>query len=210
MIKNNPLVTATRFCFALFVVFILLLHVLQQEISFLYDAMSYYVYGTGGWLLPASLISLGFGSLTFSLGLARKIRGLRAVTGISCMALWGVCLLVSAVFPTDPIGSWDQPPTTNGMIHFISANLAFVSVTIAALILTRELGKDSRWIPVKNGLVWMSVLSTVTFLLLMISIASIFVSNGAPLFFGLTERLFFLMVASWICIASIGLIHSEA
>ncbi|MCQ6563483.1 DUF998 domain-containing protein [Paenibacillus mendelii] len=206
MIKNNPLVSATRIGLTLFAVSILLLHVLQPDITFLYDAMSYYVFGSGGWLLPASLVSLGLGSLTLSLGLARRVRGTRAIAGISCLALWGVCLLVSAVFPTDPKGSWDQPPSTSGMIHFMAANLAFVSLTIAALILARELSKDSRWMPVKRGMVWMAVLTAASFLLLMLSIVSIFASSGAPLYFGLTERLFFLMGAGWIGIVSVGLI----
>lgn len=209
MISNNPFVFATRIGLTLFTVFIVLLHILQPEVTFLYDAMSYYVHGSGGWLLPASLTALGLGSLTLSLELIRRMRGTLGYAGITCLALWGISLLVAAVFPTDPMGSWDQPPSTSGMIHFAAAIVSFIFLVIAALLLTRKLGKDPRWSPVKKSIVWLAGLTAVSFILLMVSIFSIFASSGAPLYFGLTERLFIFIGSGWIGLASAGLQKSS-
>ncbi|MGM1047680.1 hypothetical protein [Paenibacillus uliginis] len=59
-------------------------------------------------------------------------------------------------------------------------------------------------------MVWLSVLTAASFLLLMISIVSIFASNAAPLYFGLTERLFFLSGVGWIGLTTFGLILPQA
>jgi len=204
MIYNNPLVFATRIGLTLFTVFIVLLHILQPEVTFLYDAMSYYVHGLGGWLLPASLATLGLGSLILSLELIRRMRDTLGYAGISCLGLWGISLLIAAVFPTDPMGSWNQPPSTSGMIHFAAAIVSFIFLVCAALLLTRKLVKDPRWNPVKKGMIWLAWLTAVSFVLLMVSIVSIFASSGAPLYFGLTERLFIFIGAGWIGLASAG------
>ncbi|GMK38927.1 hypothetical protein PCCS19_19810 [Paenibacillus sp. CCS19] len=205
MISNTPLVFATRIGLTLFTIFIVLLHMLQPEVTFLYDAMSYYVHGPGGWLLPASLTALGLGSLTLSLELVRRTRGKLGYAGITCLALWGISLLIAAVFPTDPIGSWDKLPSTSGMIHFAAAIVSFIFLVIAVTLLTRKLGNDPRWSTVKKSMVWLAGLTAVSFLLLMVSIVSIFASSGAPLYFGLTERLFIFIGAGWIGLAAAGL-----
>ncbi|MUG43731.1 DUF998 domain-containing protein [Paenibacillus woosongensis] len=110
----------------IFAISILLLHGWQPEISIRYDAMSYYVYGQLGWLLWAGLLGLGLGSLALAAGFWRIQQGAYARVGILCAGIWGTGLLIAAIFPTDPKGSWNQPPSTRGMIHFAAAILAFI------------------------------------------------------------------------------------
>ncbi|MGG4555033.1 DUF998 domain-containing protein [Paenibacillus humicus] len=193
----------------IFAISILLLHGRQPEISIRYDAMSYYVYGQLGWLLWAGLLGLGLGSLALAAGLWRIQKGAYARVGILCAGIWGTGLLIAAIFPTDPKGSWDQPPSTRGMIHFSAAIFAFIAITLAALFIAHAFIKDGHWKPVQKWIVPVTALTAISFILIMISIVSIFVSHGAPLYFGLTERLFFFMSLCWIGIASVGLLRSE-
>ncbi|GAA0133740.1 hypothetical protein YSY43_05800 [Paenibacillus sp. YSY-4.3] len=193
----------------IFVITILLLHGWQPEISILYDAMSYYVHGQSGWLFWAGLLGLGLGSLALVAGLWRTQNEAYARVGMLCTGIWAVGLLTAAVFPTDPKGSWDQPPSASGMTHFAAVIFAFTAITLAALFLARTFLKDGRWKPVQKWIVPITALTAVSLILFMISIMSIFVSNGAPLYFGLTERLFIFMSLCWIGIASVGLLRSE-
>ncbi|GGD85900.1 DUF998 domain-containing protein [Paenibacillus nasutitermitis] len=189
----------------IFTVLMLALHSMQPEISILYDAMSYYVYGQQGWMLPASLIGLGAGSLALAIGMWHTLRGGFAKAGGLFVAIWGLSLIVAAIYPTDPPGSWNQPPSTSGMIHFTAANLSFISLMLASVFLAPVLAKDSRWSPVKKWIIPITSLTVISLILIMISISSIFLSDGAPLYFGLTERLYILSCLCWIIMSSIGL-----
>jgi len=191
----------------IFTVLMSALHWVHPEISMLYDAMSYYVYGQQGWMLPASLIGLGAGSLVLAIGLWLTLRSGFAKAGALLVAIWGISLIVAAIYPTDPPGSWNQPPSTNGMIHFTAANLSFFSLMLASVFLAPVLAKDSQWSQVKKWIMPITSLTVISFILIMISISSIFLSNGAPLYFGLTERLYFLSCLCWIIMSSIGLLR---
>lgn len=188
---------------------ILLLHGLQPPISIVYDAMSYYVYGRQGWLLPASLLVLGIGSAALAAGLFRTFRSGRSTVGSLCIAVWSLGLILAALFPTDPMGSWNQPPSTSGMIHFTAANLAFLSITLAALLMTPILVNRLRWTKMKKYMMLGVILIVIAYLALTVSTVSIFVSHGPPLYFGLTERLHMFISVCWISIASIGLLNGR-
>lgn len=187
---------------------ILLLHGLQPHISLLYDAMSYYVYGQQGWLLTASLLVLGIGSASLAAGLFRIIQGKRSAIGVVCIGIWSIGLTLGALFPTDPLGSWNEPPSTSGMIHFTAANFAFLSITLAALLTAPRFLQNPRWNRVKPYILPSVILIVIAYLALTVSTVSIFISHGPPFYFGLTERLFFLACLFWLVIAAVGLVKN--
>src|SRR5262245_24268168 len=97
------------------------LHALQPELSPLSDAVSYYVHGPYGWLVTLSLIALGIGSLAITIALARSAHQPHSRVGLVALALWSLGALLGGVFPADPMGTWDQPPSISGSIHGVSA-----------------------------------------------------------------------------------------
>ena len=115
----------------LFVVAVLGLHAAQPELSPLTDAVSYYAHGRHGALLTVGLAALGVGSLGLS-ALLSCARAERAVSG--GVALWGACLLLGAVFPADPRGSWSGPPSGTGLVHATAAMVGFLALPSAALL----------------------------------------------------------------------------
>jgi hypothetical membrane protein len=90
----------------LFAVTIVPLPFLQPDLKPLDEAMSYYIHGSRGWLLTVGLIGLGIASLAVTAALAGAVDGPGAWPGRWLLAVWGVGVLLSGVFPTDPPGHW--------------------------------------------------------------------------------------------------------
>ena len=114
------------------------LHVLQPALSPLDEAVSYYVHGRFGWLLTIGLIALGTVSLALTVALVRTTGGPGARPGRWFLGIWSVGAVLGGVFPTDPAGNWNAPPSVAGMIHGGAAMLALLAFPIGALFLSRS------------------------------------------------------------------------
>src|SRR5262245_9785248 len=119
---------------SVFVIAVLALHVLQPKLSPLTEAVSFYAHGRGGRLLTIGLIAMAIGSLSLAWGLARNSHGRIAKVGVVLLAVWGLGALLGGIFPADPPGNWDAPPSLSGMIHGNSALVAFLSLPAAAVM----------------------------------------------------------------------------
>ncbi|MBW4701123.1 MULTISPECIES: DUF998 domain-containing protein [unclassified Micromonospora] len=130
--------------------------------------ISHYVHAPhGGWLVPLGTLSMAVASGTLTWLAAGYTRGGR--TGLALLGVWTVGLLVAGVFPTDPPGQWDQPPSIAGTLHGIAALLAFTTLPVAAAVLSRVWRRDPRWRPVAGGLAVTAASSVVTCALFMIT-----------------------------------------
>jgi hypothetical protein len=176
---------------ALFVLAVLALHVAQPELSPLTEAVSYYVHGRHGALLTGGLVALG----TASLALATLLAGERSGRAVSIgVALWGVCLLLGAVFPADPRGSWSGPPSGAGLVHASAAMLGFLALPVAAVACawrTRE--EASRRVS--------AALAALVAGGLVLFVASLWPTLGAdrpPVLLGLSERVLLTAYVLWL------------
>jgi hypothetical protein len=175
-----------------FVACVAALHVLQPELNPLTEAVSYYVHGRAGWLLTTGLLALGLGSLALLTGpLGGGSLPARILLGI-----WGVGALLGGVFPADPAGNWDKPPSATGMVHGSVAMLAFLALPAAALALRQPLGQV---IPVAAPLAM--ALSLAVFLA---SLAPAVATSGPPWMLGLTERILLTIYAAWLAAAALA------
>ncbi len=102
------------------------------------DALSLLLIGDLGWLQGGNLILSGLMSLVAAIGLTRSPEWSRVAGGL--VGVYGVCLVLSAIFPPDPTVAF--PPgspgggvfTTSGILHFVFGAVAFVSLGTAAII----------------------------------------------------------------------------
>jgi hypothetical protein len=172
------------------------LHVLQPGLSPRDEAVSYYVHGPFGWLLTLGLLSLGAGSLALVAGLAPMAYGRRARIGRFVLAVWALGVLLGAVFPADPRGHWDRPPTPGGMIHGQAALLAFVALPVAAVLLSGALRREER--RHARLLAGLGAATAVSLLLFTASLVPVFVRPGPPVLLGLSERALLACYAAWL------------
>jgi uncharacterized protein DUF998 len=190
-------------CFA---VAVLTLHLLQPELSPLNYAVSYYAHGAQGWLFTAGLLAWGIGSAALFLGLARTIR-IRAAAGLSALAVWSAGVLASGLFSADPPDQWDKPLSPTALIHENAARLSFIALPIAALLLSRGLGRAPEWRRTAGVLRLFAGLIIVSLIVFFVSLLPISNSLRPPILFGLTERMLLAAYAAWICAAAIGLLR---
>jgi hypothetical protein len=121
---------------------------LNPQWDWVADLASYYVHGRGGWLVTAALAVIGAGSLGLAV-LMPPVRGRWALVG------WSLAVLAGAVFPADPPGHWDRPPTLAGAVHGLAGLTAFVLLPVAAGLLAIGLPE---WWPYRRSLRAMAVL----------------------------------------------------
>jgi hypothetical protein len=91
------------------------------------------------------------------------------------------------------------------LIHENAANVSFVALPIAALLLSHGLGRTPEWRRTAGVLRLFAIVILISLIVFFASLLPIFDSLPPPIFFGLTERLILAAYAAWLCAAAIGL-----
>jgi hypothetical membrane protein len=191
---------------ATFVLAVLALHILQPGLNPRDEAVSYYVHGRLGSLLTVGLIALGIGSLCLMFGLVRTTDGRWARTGRWLVVVWAVGALLAGVFPADPPGHWNEPPSVAGMIHGNAAILAILALPLGAIFLSRSFYQDEQWQRERSMFLGLAVATGISLIFFMASLVPVFVRPGPPILLGLTERVLLVVYAAWLVAVGVGVI----
>jgi len=97
--------------------------------------------GTGGWIQTANLALSGLMVIAAAIGFQKALRPQSRIAGW-VLSLFGVGMLVGAVFPADPVdgfpvGTPEGFPTTistPGAIHFIGGALGFLALAVSCIV----------------------------------------------------------------------------
>jgi hypothetical protein len=170
---------------AVFVVCVVVLHLLPTGLDPIGRTVSEYVNHPYGRLIPVAGAGAGIGGLALGAALVRA--GNR--TGL-LVALFGLAMLVVAVFPTDDVIP-GQPirlsPT--GTVHVVAGAVAFLALAIAAPLA----GLPLRWLP-PAGLVF--------FVLTIANKPPISRLFHAPIAYGFGERVMAACFVVWLFAAA--------
>ena len=178
---------------AYFVVVIAAMHFLRPDISAVQRPTSEYAVGSFGYLMTSAFVSLSLGSWALVIGLHRDLwrPGIHQV-GLMLLGVWGVGLLIAAVFPIDLEGA---PKTLAGTIHSINGPLTFLSLVVGVNLVSRGFRQHANWRPIYR---FASVLA-----LLMIPV---FVAGGVAAAresgAGIAQRILIVTFAAWFLITS--------
>lgn len=159
------------------------------------DAISELAIGRYGFVQTLAFVISGLGVLGLVCAAHRLAAGIRgAFLGSLLIAIYGLCALVVAIFPTDRIDSkadvWSQ--STTGWIHSITAFVAYLSVITGMLVLTWTFARDARW----RSLVVGSALLAGT------ALALLFVQMEGP-WVGLMQRLLITAISGWLIMVAL-------
>jgi len=177
-------------CFALAVIG---LHFLRPDYDPLQRFISEYAVGPYGVVMRLAFFCLSAGSVALVISLYISIpRSARSYTALILLLGWSICVFIAGIFPTDLVGSAETP---SGNIHDKASLIGFVSIILASFFLLR-FRRDERWKKYYRSSLLLSVLIMVTFLAFMASIILDFT------FIGLIQRLFIILVLSWLVITA--------
>jgi Protein of unknown function (DUF998) len=169
---------------------------LNPQWDWVADLASYYVHGRGGWLVTAGLAVIGAGSLGLAVAVP-PVRGRWPLVG------WSLAVLVGAVFPADPPGQWDRPPTLAGAVHGLAGLTAFVLLPVAAGLLAVGLPRRPEWRAYRTRLRAMAalvLLASVPFWVTLVDVMGgpSLALGGHPSVVGLAERVLLLAGLGWL------------
>ncbi|MFF6882127.1 DUF998 domain-containing protein [Streptomyces sp. NPDC012421] len=182
------------------------------------EALSRYVHGTAGGLLPAALLAVatasavltarlpgGAGRVRDRAGRVRDWAGrVRDRAGRAAVALWAAGILIAGVFPADPPGHHHRPSPSE-LVHGSAAFLAFAALPAAALLLRRTLAAARpRLRTALNALAAASLLGTAALAVLLADVMDGGPSlglGGAPTLLGLVERFVLAADFAWVAVA---------
>jgi hypothetical protein len=128
-----------------FVVAVLVLRFLRPEYNPVNHAVSNYAVGPYGYLMTAGFYALALSLLALTFGLIRSIvLTHEARVSVLLLCLASVGMVVMGNFPGD-VHALHPPATLTGVIHWTAAGISFLSIMIAAFLLSRCFKTDERW-----------------------------------------------------------------
>jgi hypothetical protein len=104
--------------------------------------VSDYALSDRGAVIETAMVALAGGSLALLAGLAAARAPVRGIPTV-LLLIWSAGLLVSAVVPTDPIGT--PVMSTAAYVHRYASVAAFVCLPGAALVLASRFAADAAW-----------------------------------------------------------------
>lgn len=185
---------------AFFGLSILALQLLDRGVNPMTTAISQYARGPYGALMTAAFVASGLSSVA----LVRALFPIRVSrTACAFLLLASVGGFLSAIFPIDADGT---PDTIIGAIHQTAGLTTFISLLIAALLLTRAFGKHSDWRSFQPFSAALTVAMVCSFVF-------VFAANAVDDLdgtFGLAQRLFVASAIVWQLLLSYQLAAPDA
>jgi hypothetical protein len=159
--------------------------------------------GPFGYVMTVNFVVRGILSLSFLFGLVGATTlGRRSPVGVALLGAWGLGAFVLAASPTD-VGTGT---TLHGMIHLVTAALAFVAAAVGEVILSIRCGEEPRLARARTTALLVSALAVLALL-------GLFYVQQRPRLvaeaFGLVERVFLGLVLLWIAVVSVYLLRSD-
>jgi hypothetical membrane protein len=200
--RTRALGTAAVAATLLFSAIVLFMHAVQPELSVIDMAVSYYMNGRLGWVFGFGLVVLGLGSLALASALRGRLADRRARVGVWLLVVWAMACTIGGIFPPDPPGHWDQPPSAAGMIHGVAGVLAFPALSAAAWLLSRSIGGALPGTGAARALGHLAAISIITLLTFFVCLAPAF-ADRPPYALGLVERVLVAVDAGWLGLAAL-------
>ena len=156
------------------------------------DFISELAIGRYGFVQTLAFLAFGIGAVALAAGLRKSAKGSwGSLVGSILVGLFGIGVLIDAVFPLDPGG---RMVTAAGTVHLMAALVAFVCMIVAMFVLSRTFKQSARW----------RSLWQVSLVLALAALAAFFLPSSGE-WAGLFQRVFVGIVISWMVIVAIRL-----
>lgn len=154
------------------------------------EPVSRYVNTSTGWLTTAGLLCACAGAALTAWQARPATRSGRS--GRLLLWLFAAAVLMAALAPADPPGNWSNPSTSE-IVHGQAAMVAFASLPVAAVLLSRSLGRA-------RALAWTTAATTAIMMVTLIDVMTVRALSvgNFPTLLGLTERLALLSYVAWL------------
>ncbi|MDP2710706.1 MAG: DUF998 domain-containing protein [Solirubrobacteraceae bacterium] len=179
---------------------IIVLHALRPDVDPARHYISEYGNEAWSWMLSAALLLIAVGLLA----LAASLRDTRQTRpGPRLLQLSGLLLIVMAVFSTDRRGNHVEIATLAGKLHGIAALGVFALLVLAMMMLSSSSSRGEGW----RERLRPSELALPAGLMALVPPLTVFAV--APEAHGLRQRVFLLVVFSWLLVTAVQVRSSD-
>jgi hypothetical protein len=199
-------VSAARITFwaaALFLVLLAVLHLLKPEYDPSWRMISEYEIGRFGWAMQLAFFSLAIAHVSAIAAVWSQVKSIIGYIGLGLLLVAATGLIISGIFPSDPITTDPQALSASGKMHGLGGMLGVPVMPVAmALISWALIRRNQAWAGMRHslwltvGLVWLSFAALV-FLA--------FVAKGTlgpDVLIGWPNRLFIIGCSLWLMIVA--------
>lgn len=121
------------------------LHVIKPELDPTWRMMSEYSNGTFGWIMVSAFVVWALSCVALLVAIRPHIKTIVGKIGLGFLAITALGLLLSAIFPIDPLTQAPDQATFNGKMHGITGALCINGFAVAALLINWGLLRNKAW-----------------------------------------------------------------
>ncbi len=186
----------------LYLILDIIAQLLPPHYSPITQAESLLAIGPYGYIMAVNFINRGILSLSFIIGLIITFEGEKSQyrIGLILLGIWGFGAIILAFFPAD----LTPPATIHGIIHLITAIIAFLGGSLGILALSLQMRNDIKFKGITKYVLPLSIFSVISLIFLYLPLVRLIERYG-----GLIERIFLASILLWMLIISIYLFRKN-
>lgn len=180
-----------------FTVAIVALHFLARDVDPVRYTTSFYAVGPYAILMSSAFLAMSIATTGLVVGLAKAARSTaRSRVALALLGVWAVGALIAMLFPIGPEGA---APNLANTVHRINGPLAFLALSLGALLTSVGFVHDEWWRPIRRAAIALSLIMVAGFVGLAVSLAT----GGA--YSGLLQRILLTAVVAWYVLTALRL-----
>ncbi|MGH9966322.1 MAG: DUF998 domain-containing protein [Pyrinomonadaceae bacterium] len=189
---------------AIFLVLLTVLHIIKPEFDPSWRFVSEYAIGRHGWVMVLAFLFLALSCLSSDIAIRSQIGTTGGKIGLALLVVVAVALVAAGIFVADPITASKDELTTHGSLHGLAAMIGIPGLPIAAVLISRSLGRNEVWSSSRRLLLWTAHLTWISVLVMFVSMFIMLGQTqgkfGPNVLIGLPNRLVVLAYCVWLMV----------
>ena len=197
--------TAARVSFvaaAIFLVLLAALHFIKPEFDPSWNMISQYEIGRYGWVMQLEFLFVALSCLTLGVAIHSQVRTIWGRIGLALLLVAAIGMTISAFNITDPITTPKAEMTAHGNLHGLGFILGVPGLTIAAVLISLSLRRNTAWSSARRVLLWTAQLPWVSVVAMVVALMVFLPLNGGKfgpgVAVGLPNRLYIIACCIWL------------
>ena len=174
-------------------VFLAVLHLLSPEFDPSWRMVSEYALGSYGWILLLMFLTWALSCVALFLAIKSHVTTVGGKIGLGFLLLAAVGMTMGGLFDV------------NHDLHGLAAMIGIPSLPIAAVLLSASLGRNSSWTSTRRALIWTSLLTWASLILMNVAIFTGFSPTGEAnpgAWFGWANRFLIIAYDVWLIVVA--------
>jgi hypothetical protein len=203
--------TAATLSFAAAVAFLILLaalHVVKRDMDPSWNMISQYENGRFGWIMQVAFLCIALSCVSLVVAIWSQVPTIAGRIGLALLLVAAAGMTIAAFNIPDPVTTPKAEMTAHGNLHGLGFALGVPSQTIAAILISLSLRRNSAWASSRRALLWTAQLPWVGLVATLATVIVLLPRHGGKfgpgVFVGFPNRLYIVACCVWLMTAAWG------